>query len=373
MRRGIPHFIHDYRASEDVFTRVLPVLLFVVLFEIVGATNLHWSWWQNTLALIGGAAVITGAWALINRARGRPWSQRPDEVGSVELGAFVALPALLPLIFGGQVSAALAVAGTNLLILGLVYVVASYGILPMIRWALGQTLRQIGTVADLFGRALPLLLLITVTLFLNSAVWQVAAALPNALFAVVVGLFVLLGTAFLSLRLPKELDRLGEQTADEALVSGCADTPVASLALGVVEAGVAAPKPLTRRQQGNVLLVLFFSQAVQVLLVTLSIGLFIFVLGLVAIRPEVVASWLGDTDPRVLAEWQLFGSELHVTRALVLVSGLLASLSGFYFTVYVITDATYREEFFTSVVGEVRQSLAVRNVYLALIDRQRDR
>lgn len=189
--RGIPHFIHRYRASEDVFTRVLPVLLAVVLIEIVGATNLHWHWWQNGLALLGGAAVVVAAWALINHARGRRWSQRPDDVGPVELVAFVVLPALLPLIFGGQVSSMAAVAGFNLAILGLVYVVTSYGIVPMIRWASVQTVRQIGTVGSLFGRALPLLLLFTMTLFINSDVWQVAASLPTVLLAAVVGLSTL--------------------------------------------------------------------------------------------------------------------------------------------------------------------------------------
>src|SRR5690606_17668150 len=31
LQRGIPHFIHGYRATEDVFTRALPVLLLVIL------------------------------------------------------------------------------------------------------------------------------------------------------------------------------------------------------------------------------------------------------------------------------------------------------------------------------------------------------
>ena len=48
-------------------------------------------------------------------------------------------------------------------------------------------------------------------------------------------------------------------------------------------------------------------------------------------------------------------------------AGFIGALSGFYFTVYVITDATYREEFFTEIVREVRQSLAVRTIYLALV------
>lgn len=106
----------------------------------------------------------------------------------------------------------------------------------------------------------------------------------------------------------------------------------------------------------------------QVLLVTVTIGLFFFVFGLLAIRREVVRTWLGaDIGAGELATWRWLGHEFLVTRALVHVCGFLAVISGFYFTVYVITDATYRKEFFTEVVGQVRQSLAVRNVYLVLI------
>ena len=123
---------------------------------------------------------------------------------------------------------------------------------------------------------------------------------------------------------------------------------------------------MTRRQQGNVLLVLFYSQAVQILLVTIAIGVFFFGFGLVAIRPEVMGVWLGQIGSEVLWSGDVFGREVEVTRALLHVSGLLAALSGFYFTVYVITDSTYRQEFFEEIIGEVRQSLAVRNTYLAL-------
>ena len=33
-----------------------------------------------------------------------------------------------------------------------------------------------------------------------------------------------------------------------------------------------------------------------------------------------------------------------------------------------ITDSTYREQFFDEIIDQVRQSLAVRRTYLALID-----
>ena len=127
--------------------------------------------------------------------------------------------------------------------------------------------------------------------------------------------------------------------------------------------------PLSARQRGNVLLVLLFSQAVQVALVTAAMAGFFFAFGVIAIRPEAMGAWLGDLDPGVLAEWEWFGYPMTITRALVHTAGFLGILSGFYFTVYVITDATYRSEFFTEIVEELRESLAVRQAYLALVAR----
>lgn len=368
LRRGIPHFIDRYQASEDVFTRTLPVLSLIFLFEVLGAASLDWPWWQNLLALLGGAAVLLVAWGAVNRLRGRPSFQRPDDVGPVELTVFVLVPPLLPLVFGGQLGSAALTAGFNLLLLGAIYLVTSYGLISMTRWALGQTARQVGAVFDLFGRALPLLLLFTVALFVNTEVWQVSSSLDGVLYWVTIAFFLLAGLAFLLIRLPGELVSLRDQLRGDALIEACSDSPLAAVATGVVADHDVQPVPLSRRQQGNVLLVLLFSQGVQILLVTLTIGGFFFALGLIAIRPEVLDTWLGDTIGRgELARWVWFGREIVLTRALLHVSGFLGALSGFYFTVYVITDSTYREEFFTEIVGEVRQSLAVRNVYLALL------
>ena len=368
LARGIPHFIEDYRASEDVFTRALPVLSLVFLVELLGAANLEWPWWVNVGALVVGVAVAVGLWAVVNALRGRRWSHLPDTIGPVELAAFVLIPAVLPLI-GGQVVSAVVTAVVNLVLLGFIYLVLSYGLVPMTRWALVQTWKQLGTVAGLFGRALPLLLLFTVALFINTEVWMVAASLDGVLYWTTVFFFVLAGTAFLLLRLPGELGKLRDQLAGDALVEACAETPMEAAAVELEHEGVVEAVPLGRRQQGNVLLVLLFSQAVQVLLVSVAISLFFFVFGLFAIRPEVISAWLGDISSETLATWELFGREIELTRALIHVAGFLGALSGFYFTVYVITDATYREEFFTEIIADVRQSLAVRNVYLALKER----
>ena len=44
----------------------------------------------------------------------------------------------------------------------------------------------------------------------------------------------------------------------------------------------------------------------------------------------------------------------------------LAGFSGLYFTVYAVTDDTYRDQFFTSVLSELEQAVSVRAVYQAM-------
>jgi hypothetical protein len=64
-----------------------------------------------------------------------------------------------------------------------------------------------------------------------------------------------------------------------------------------------------------------------------------------------VGSWLGADGPT------------DVTGPLLKVSVFLAGFSGLYFTVYAVTDETYRQQFFTSVTRELERAVAVRAVY----------
>lgn len=369
LRRGIPHFIHAYRATEDVLTRVVPVFVLIAVVELVGSFKGDWPWWLNGLAVVGALAFGAGAFAILNRLRGRRAWQRPETIGWVEVAFFVLVPPAVRWAVDSESSSILATFAFNVVVVAVVYVVASYGLLPMIRWGMGQTVRQLGTVAGLFGRAMPLLLLFSIALFINTEMWQVAASLDGILFWTVVAFFVLVGTVFLIVRLPGEVARLHEVQDRDTVLAACAATPMAGVLDDRLGGEVPEAPPLSNRQRGNVLLVLLFSQGVQVALVTVTLTLFFLVFGLVAIRPEVISAWLGDSiDPGVLAEWRWFGHDIVLTRALLHAAGFLGTLSGFYFTVYVITDSTYREQFFDEIIDQVRQSLAVRRTYLALID-----
>src|SRR5882724_2110587 len=127
-RAGLPLFSEDISAAEDIWNRAAPLLGLVFLGEMLGAGNLDWSWWQNLLAVAGGLAILLVAIAVLNRARGRSFSAIPRRLGKTELAGFVLVPAVLPLIFGGQVGSAVVTAGANLLLLGLIYAVVGLGL-----------------------------------------------------------------------------------------------------------------------------------------------------------------------------------------------------------------------------------------------------
>ena len=57
---------------------------------------------------------------------------------------------------------------------------------------------------------------------------------------------------------------------------------------------------------------------------------------------------------------------LPVSNELFQVSVFLAAFSGLYFTVYAVTDQTYREQFFTSISHDLESAIGVQTVYREL-------
>jgi hypothetical protein len=100
IRRGVPHLIEDYRATEDVWTRALVVLVPAYLLLGLNALDLGWPAWQNALAAAATVLMLAATWAIANRLRGQPAFSRPRVVGSFELAVFVIGPALPSIAFG---------------------------------------------------------------------------------------------------------------------------------------------------------------------------------------------------------------------------------------------------------------------------------
>ena len=358
--RGVPHFIDSYNASEDVLTRTLPFLIVAFLFSSISAIDLDWPAWRIVGASLTGLLLLLAMWAGLNRVRGiHPLLRRPERVGVIEIAVFLGIPTLLPIIFSWDWKGAVITLVTQAVILGLTYAVTSYGVIAISWWVVGQLLHSLGRTLRLFTRTLPLLLIGFMFLFINAEAWQSAGLLDTPLLLAVGGLFAGLAALFLGTQVPKEVRDLNSFSSWDEVQVLCEDAPGDSVA-GKTSA---EPPSLTRRERGNLWLLVFISQSFRLGMVSVLIGGFFVGLGLLIIQPETVTLWT-TADPTVLWETTLFGIDLALSAELLRVSGFLASFAAVYFSVHTTTESALREDFYQDIITEARQNLAVRARYL---------
>ena len=365
VRRGFPHAIANYSATDDVFTRAAPFLGFVLFVEIFASFDDRLSGWAQAGAFIAGVAIVAGALIGVNRLRGRRPLQLPDHIGVLELGVFLVVPALLPLLFSDERGVRFtSLIVVNLVVLGVAYTVTSYGLVPALRVGLSQILRQFTQVLQLMARSLPLLLVFSVFVFLNAEMWQVAQDFHPAYYAVVVPGLVLLALGFVILRLPQEIDGINQfESWDQ--VAECADRADApeGLALHSTRTGGLSQRALTRVERINLGLLLLVGQLVQVLLIGAIIGLFYVGFGLLAVRETTIEQWTTNSISPIGDPIPILGEDVLLTWELLAVAGFIAAFSMLQFAVSSTTDSAMRQEFTQQAVDEVRQVLAVRALY----------
>jgi hypothetical protein len=372
--RGIPHFIEGYSAREDILTRVAPFLAVVFVGEVFVTFGDRYEGWLQAVAFIVTLAALLGAVALVNRLRGRPLTSLPDDIGALELALFVLGPPLAALATDSRsVQEVLALTGVNVVVLGLAYLATSYGLVPMVRWGVGLIRRQLDHLAAIIVRTLPFLLLFSVFFVLTTEVWQVADDLPGAYFGLIVGGMVVLGSLFVVIVTRADIDELNRFTSWNEIRELCDG---ARVDVGSTRDLEEPPTvlPLPRRARLNVAMVMCVGQAVQIAIVSLSVFAFYTLFGLLAIREQTLASWLGaeavDGTDRI-ATFGFFGDDVVLSRQLLYVAAFVATFAGLQFAVQVVTDADYRRQFANDMAVDVRQALAVRRAVAIRDDPQR--
>jgi hypothetical protein len=238
------------------------------------------------------------------------------------------------------------------------YALLALRVAPIARWAGGQAISGLGLMFSLVTRALPMLLLFLTFLFINTEVWQVASTMNRALLWVTVLLFAGLAVGFLVGHVPDEMDRVKGEASGAGLAVACRDTPLEEAAERIHR--TATPEPLTLQQRANLVLVLLIAQTIQVVLLALAVFAFFVVFGRVAISDTVVMLWTGH-HPRYVGDIHLISTELFQ------VSIFLSAFAGLYFTVYAITDQTYRDRFFSQIAADLKRAIAVHTVYRNLL------
>lgn len=363
IRRGFPHAIEHYSATEDVFTRAFPFLLFVLFVELFVTFGDRFAGWAQAGVFIAGFGVLFAAFVIVNLVRRRSPMRLPDDIGVWELSVFVIGPAVLPLWFTDRGwTGAVTIVVVNLVLLGVAFVVTSYGLVPAVRVGLVQAFRQVRTVTQLVARGLPLLLLITAFIFLNAEMWQVANDFTWAFFAVCVALIVALALAFLVLRVPREVDQLAQfdTWGDVEDLVQQTDAPVAD-DMPVLR-GIPPAPDLTRVEVVNIGILLTISQVVQTLLLGVAAGAFYVLFGMFAVREATILQWTTQDRLDPIVQFDVFSGHVVLTWEHLAVAGFVAAFSVLQFAVTSVTDSTYRDEFYADVAGDVRASLAVRAV-----------
>ncbi len=359
VRRGVPHFIVHYDASEHIWTRSLPLLVVIYVLRGLYALDLDKGVVFNLVALLLTMVVLVATWAIANLARRRPAFAWPREVGPWELAVFVLGPAL-PSVLYGQWGDALKATVLALVPLGIVYLATSYGIVPMVRWASERSVVLADSIGSVLRRALPLLLVSITFLFLAAEAWEVLGQLHGVAYVLVLGLFVGIGAAFVLSHLPGDIAAAGTLDSWDQVHTLVAETPARAIELP--SSGRPPPIALSSRERVNVALVGLFARTVQIAAVAAGVWLFLVAFGTLAMTEQSTANWIGG-DVNVLLSWSLDQRTMVVTEELLRVAGFLATFAGLSFTVYLVTDPTYREEFRTDVASELREAFAVRAAY----------
>jgi hypothetical protein len=295
----------------------------------------------------------------------------PVLVGIVVLSALIGA-----LAFGAELgvtdSSAASATGTGLVAglwtagaLAALYALTAFRAWGIVTWAARRALSDLGLVVPLVTRAMPLLLLFTTFLFINTEVWQVASGLERSLLWATVLLFSAVGVSFLLGQLPEEVRKVIAQVRHGGLADACRETPFEDAARELGDS--IDDVSLSSRQRANLLLVLLIAQAVQVLLLAVAVFGFFLVFGILAIDEDIIKSWT-ESLPHELTFWGSPGIGGPVSNELFQVSVFLAAFSGLYFTVYAVSDSTYREQFFTRVSRDLERAIGVRAVYQSRSD-----
>jgi hypothetical protein len=367
VRRGVPQFIAGYGTEQSMDQRAAPlitawVVVWTALFWFSRPeTPLPW----NIVAIVGSLAFVVFADAFIDTLRGRSVRRLPPKFSPVDIGTFALLPVLPTLLIGldplGIVFSVLNV----LLGIGVIYIVIGFGLLDIAGWAIGLLRDQLGHIATLVSRTLPMLLILVVFLLFSAELWEAAHVLHGGELAAVLALMLFVASVLIVSTFQPEVRRLEGSTDWAAAREDARQTPLADLADRDVPEGYVVPH-LTWLQRRNVEAVVLINQLLQSTFVSLLVLGFLLAFGLIVVPGAVQAAWIGE-PVNVLIQLHLFGEPRLLSVEMLFVCTLLSGIVGLYFTGLALTDPTYRSEHVTAVVGELQMLLGSRALYLAAL------
>jgi hypothetical protein len=240
----------------------------------------------------------------------------------------------------------------------LVLVLTASGLGSVIGWAVRLALTQIVAAWGLLLRALPVVLL-SVLVFFNTAVWAMAASLSRARFVLALAIFLFIAAAFVV-----------QETIEHAkptLMAASASSRHAERLAGTPFEHVPDPaevRPLTRGERFNVVFVLAATQLARVFTVAFVTWALFFIMGLVLMTPELVRSWTQHN----LTYDILLGYPILVPQALIRMTMFLGALTFMYVSARAVGDGEYRYQFLDPLIDDLKLTLLARNRYVSYVD-----
>jgi Ca2+/Na+ antiporter len=370
VRHGLPYFIEDRKATDDVFSPALPLLLAYSVINLMVVLSLRLTLWQRVGGAALGILLLCAVYMLRNLVKGDKAVGLPRRTGWLEIAGFVLIPPVVDLATRHRPRLALLDLGVDVVVVLAICLVAS-ALLPLAGWALRRTFQELGEVFNLAARALPLLFLFNSFLFISQDVWEFSANMTKHRIWGVVALLALFTMMFLFYQLPAEVRRVAAQYDRTTVITACRSTPLETVVERVVLHE--GELPLTRAQRINVMLVLFIGQVLQVLLLGVLVFVFFLGFGKTALTQKLLNDWTGRPDGTYVAV-TVFGHPLQdyvhveIDNRLWQVSLFLAAVSAFFFAISSLTDEVYKAQFYKRMSGELEAAIQVRRVYLALYE-----
>jgi hypothetical protein len=241
------------------------------------------------------------------------------------------------------------------LLVGMILALTGAGFGSVLGWALRLTMSHLASAGALVARALPVVLL-TVLVFFNGYVWSMASKIGRDRMWLVIGFMTLIAVAFMfSGVIERTRPVLADRSTEAADAGRLAATPFAAMP------DPAVGDPLHPGERANVIFVVMASQITQVLTVAVVTAAIFFVLGLLVLSPEVLATWTVNGSD----QGTIFGVTLPVPQALIHVTMFLGALTFMYVSARSVGDGEYRTEFLDPLVDDLRLNLVARNRYRA--------
>ena len=345
--------------------------------------------WRRSAPLLAGVSTVVVCAGVISLAAGNRTIDIDNDPSAVEVLILAVLGLMIPLAFlvGWLVSrvttpphrrlcstvavVAMLAAGmlngtntdrlgaivTDVALVASVVVLTGLGVGSVLGWALRLTMSHLATIGGLVSRALPVVLL-TVLVFFNGYVWSMATKISRPRMWLVIGFMVLIATAFLVRGVIERVRPvLASAWARDADGRRLADTPFAAMRDPITGG------PLNRGERANVIFVVAASQVAQVAMVAVVTAAIFFVLGLLVLSPEILATWTNNGPDQ--GTW--FGMTLPVPQPLIHVTMFLAALTFMYVSARAVGDGEYRTQFLDPLIDDLRLTLVARNRYRAAV------